>query len=33
VDGTIPLPDAPGLGVELDREALNHYAGAAEALA
>jgi L-alanine-DL-glutamate epimerase-like enolase superfamily enzyme len=33
VDGTIALPDAPGLGVELDREALNHYAGAAETLA
>lgn len=24
-DGTLPLPEGPGLGVELDREALEHY--------
>ncbi|MFN3648552.1 MAG: mandelate racemase/muconate lactonizing enzyme family protein [Armatimonadota bacterium] len=24
-DGTLPLPDAPGLGVELDHDAVHHY--------
>ena len=24
-DGTLPLPEGPGLGVELDRDALKHY--------
>jgi L-alanine-DL-glutamate epimerase-like enolase superfamily enzyme len=33
VDGVIPLPARPGLGVELDRDALEHYADAAKALA
>jgi L-alanine-DL-glutamate epimerase-like enolase superfamily enzyme len=33
VDGVIPLPTAPGLGVELDREALDRYADAAQRLA
>lgn len=32
VDGAIPLPTRPGLGVELDRAALEHYASAAQAL-
>jgi L-alanine-DL-glutamate epimerase-like enolase superfamily enzyme len=32
VDGEIPLPTRPGLGVDLDRDALEHYAGVAEAL-
>ncbi|HEY5832699.1 mandelate racemase/muconate lactonizing enzyme family protein [Streptomyces sp.] len=32
VDGTIPLPEAPGLGVELDRDALERFADAARAL-
>ncbi len=25
-DGRIPIPDAPGIGVEVNRDALNHYA-------
>lgn len=33
VDGRIPLPTRPGLGIELDRDALGHYAAAAAALA
>jgi L-alanine-DL-glutamate epimerase-like enolase superfamily enzyme len=30
IDGVIPLPDKPGLGVEVDREALRRYAAEAE---
>jgi L-alanine-DL-glutamate epimerase-like enolase superfamily enzyme len=33
IDGAIPLPTSPGLGVELDREALDHFADAARHLA
>jgi L-alanine-DL-glutamate epimerase-like enolase superfamily enzyme len=33
VDGVIPLPTAPGLGVEVDRDALAAYAAEAAALA
>ena len=33
VDGVIPLPTEPGLGVEVDREALAAYAAEADALA
>ncbi len=33
VDGVIPLPTGPGLGVELDRDALERYAAAARRLA
>lgn len=33
VDGTIALPQAPGLGVEIDRDALEHFADAARQLA
>jgi L-alanine-DL-glutamate epimerase-like enolase superfamily enzyme len=33
VDGVIPLPVAPGLGVELDRDALERYAAEADAVA
>ena len=33
VDGQIPLPTGPGLGIELDRDALAEYAARAEALA
>jgi L-alanine-DL-glutamate epimerase-like enolase superfamily enzyme len=33
VDGVLPLPSAPGLGVELDREALAAYAAEAAELA
>jgi L-alanine-DL-glutamate epimerase-like enolase superfamily enzyme len=33
VDGQIPLPTRPGLGIELDRDALAEYAARAEALA
>jgi L-alanine-DL-glutamate epimerase-like enolase superfamily enzyme len=29
-DGVIPLPDRPGLGVELDRDAMSRYAAEAE---
>jgi L-alanine-DL-glutamate epimerase-like enolase superfamily enzyme len=32
VDGVIPVPEGPGLGVELDRDALERYADAAERL-
>jgi L-alanine-DL-glutamate epimerase-like enolase superfamily enzyme len=32
VDGVIPLPQSPGLGVELDRDALARYAAAADRL-
>ena len=32
VDGVIPLPTDPGLGVELDRDALAAYAAEAERL-
>jgi L-alanine-DL-glutamate epimerase-like enolase superfamily enzyme len=32
VDGQIALPTQPGLGVELDRDALDRYASAAAAL-
>jgi L-alanine-DL-glutamate epimerase-like enolase superfamily enzyme len=32
VDGVIPLPTRPGLGVELDRDALAAYAAEAERL-
>jgi L-alanine-DL-glutamate epimerase-like enolase superfamily enzyme len=32
VDGVIPLPQSPGLGVELDREALERYASCATLL-
>jgi L-alanine-DL-glutamate epimerase-like enolase superfamily enzyme len=32
VDGVIPLPTGPGLGVELNREALTRFSLAAEAL-
>ena len=30
VDGVIPLPTKPGLGIELNRDALRHYAAEAE---
>jgi L-alanine-DL-glutamate epimerase-like enolase superfamily enzyme len=33
VDGVIPLPQAPGLGVELDRDALERYAATAALVA
>jgi L-alanine-DL-glutamate epimerase-like enolase superfamily enzyme len=33
VDGVIPLPDAPGLGVELNRDALERYAAESDAVA
>jgi len=33
VDGVIPLPQRPGLGIELDRDALERYAAEAAALA
>jgi L-alanine-DL-glutamate epimerase-like enolase superfamily enzyme len=33
VDGVIPLPTEPGLGVEVDRDALAAYAAEAAALA
>lgn len=33
VDGVIPLPMAPGLGVEVNRDALERYAAEADALA
>lgn len=33
VDGVIPLPEAPGLGVELNREALERYAAESDAVA
>jgi hypothetical protein len=29
--GKIPVPDTPGLGIELDRDALEHFKKAAEA--
>ena len=32
VDGVIPLPTKPGLGIEVDREALASYAAEAERL-
>ena len=31
-DGTVVVPDAPGLGVVLDEEAVSYYAGAAQAV-
>lgn len=33
IDGRLPLPTAPGLGVEIDREALHAYRSAAEGVA
>jgi L-alanine-DL-glutamate epimerase-like enolase superfamily enzyme len=33
VDGVIPLPTGPGLGVELDRDALERYAAESDAVA
>jgi L-alanine-DL-glutamate epimerase-like enolase superfamily enzyme len=32
-DGSLPVPTAPGLGIELDREALDEFAVAAQAIA
>lgn len=32
VDGVIPLPTRPGLGIEIDRDALEHFSEAARAL-
>jgi len=32
-DGVIPLTTSPGLGIELDRDALAHFAEAARRLA
>ena len=31
-DGTVVVPDAPGLGVVLDEEAVSYYTGAAQAV-
>jgi L-alanine-DL-glutamate epimerase-like enolase superfamily enzyme len=31
-DGSIPVPTEPGLGIELDREALEEFAEAAKRL-